>query len=765
DYVTVFVGNETPIADAGPDMVVNIPCTVTLDGTFSYDYDLNDVLTYTWFQTEGPTVSLQYPGTANPSFYCDQEGIYKFTLIVNDGLDTSEQDTMEIKTASVSANQQIIDFGYEISDYFYYPALSGDKLVYCYGTESDYTWDIYYDNLTTGTLYSFAAGGVDTQPKIDGDIVVWFGGMNWNEPWSNEPRNSCVIARNLVTGVQKTIKGYSMSSSCSHPAISDKKVVWIEHHNLDTAPIGSNSAENWWNTTYSICGADVGNLNSPSYFTIAPNVGTRDPYSVQNFAGDFDDVIDIDGDIVVYEANGDIYGADISDIDNIKVFTIFSGPSRQYDPAISGNIVVWTDQLQDLGDICGADISDMNNIRCFSLVRAAGIQQQPDIDGRFMVYVDGDTECGDIKASFISGQCAIDIPLTGSLYGSGPVIDGTVIVWQTSTHEQLESLSLEFLYSTIDGPIENTTTGKKYDYIQHAIDDSNDGDTIIVAPGLYCENIDTHGKNLIISSTDPNDPAIVESTVLTAMNNDYAAVTYSDGQDVNCVLEGFTITGSEIGIYCEEFSSPTISMCDISGNSQYGIYLYRGCEPLISECTIMNNSDSGIKMRTPNETIMYYNMPVITNCVISGNGMFGISGGKPTIINCTIADNTICGLYNLEAAVTNSIIYFNGDGSLFGQIMGDQSTITYCDIQGTWLGAGNIDSDPLFADSLNGDYHLKSEAGRWDAISMTWVQDSSSSPCIDAGDPGSFIGLEPSPNGFVINMGAYGGTDVASMSQ
>ena len=59
---------------------------------------------------------------------------------------------------------------------------------------------------------------------------------------------------------------------------------------------------------------------------------------------------------------------------------------------------------------------------------------------------------------------------------------------------------------------------------------------------------------------------------------------------------------------------------------------------------------------------------------------------------------------------------------------------------------------------VEGDYHLKSQAGRWDPNSQTWVQDDITSPCIDAGDPNSPIGLEPFPNGGYINMGAYGGT-------
>jgi len=88
----------------------------------------------------------------------------------------------------------------------------------------------------------------------------------------------------------------------------------------------------------------------------------------------------------------------------------------------------------------------------------------------------------------------------------------------------------------------------------------------------------------------------------------------------------------------------------------------------------------------------------------------------------------------------------------------------YSDIQGGWPGEGNIDADPLFADTANGNYHLISQAGRWEPNSQSWVVDDITSPCIDAGDPNTPIGLEPFPNGGIINMGAYGGTDEASKS-
>jgi len=117
------------------------------------------------------------------------------------------------------------------------------------------------------------------------------------------------------------------------------------------------------------------------------------------------------------------------------------------------------------------------------------------------------------------------------------------------------------------------------------------------------------------------------------------------------------------------------------------------------------------------------------------------------------------------AAIANSIFWqtplvFAGitDQSDFG--------VSYSLLAETWhqFGPGNIEADPLFADPNNGDYHLKSQAGRWDPNSQGWVKDDVTSPCIDAGDPMSPIGYEPFPNGGRINMGAYGGTTEASKS-
>jgi hypothetical protein len=50
--------------------------------------------------------------------------------------------------------------------------------------------------------------------------------------------------------------------------------------------------------------------------------------------------------------------------------------------------------------------------------------------------------------------------------------------------------------------------------IQAAINDANHGDTVIVDEGLYVESINFMGKNIAVTSTDPDDWGVVSRTVI-----------------------------------------------------------------------------------------------------------------------------------------------------------------------------------------------------------------------------------------------------------
>ncbi len=182
------------------------------------------------------------------------------------------------------------------------------------------------------------------------------------------------------------------------------------------------------------------------------------------------------------------------------------------------------------------------------------------------------------------------------------------------------------------------------------------------------------------------------------------------------------------------------------------------------------------------------------NCLFDGNqslisiGAVDCYGAQ--FMNCTFADNrspdgnafrSLAGHGTVWSNVfTNCIVWGTGHGLDPNQPWLAKTSVTYCDVEGGYPGAGNINLNPQWADPghwdpngtndpsddfwVEGDYHLKSRAGRWDQVARIWVQDEVPSPCIDAGDPDSPVGAEPEPNGGRIDMGAYGGTAEASKS-
>jgi parallel beta-helix repeat protein len=182
-----------------------------------------------------------------------------------------------------------------------------------------------------------------------------------------------------------------------------------------------------------------------------------------------------------------------------------------------------------------------------------------------------------------------------------------------------------------------------------------------------------------------------------------------------------------------------LTNCRFIGNSTRrnggGMDSQETSELTLSNCIFISNSaeDKGGGMCNSSSN------PILTNCTFSGNS----------------ADNCGGGMYNGGSSgpkITNCIFW----GDAPEEINFDSGTIdvTYNDIQGGWLGQGNIDADPLFIEPgykdangvwIDGDYHLLPV-----------------SPCINTGDPNYM----PEPNetdldgrpriiGGRIDIGAY----------
>ncbi|MCP3902475.1 MAG: hypothetical protein GY715_02470 [Planctomycetes bacterium] len=247
-----------------------------------------------------------------------------------------------------------------------------------------------------------------------------------------------------------------------------------------------------------------------------------------------------------------------------------------------------------------------------------------------------------------------------------------------------------------------------YPTIQDAINNSTNGDEIIVAPGVYVGLVNYDDKAVVVRSSD--GPAV---TTINALGLG-TAVTVEMGQGNETVLDGFTVTGgtgTTFGVrtggggFVAYTSDPTVRNCIFLGNTADdggGAFCFVG-NPKFGNCTFILNSATGFQGK---------------------GGAIYCDFGSPLLTNCTITDNTAFsggGIYVTSPPtgggaprLINSINYGNSGGAFAG---GVGSIATYSCIQGGFSGAGNINADPLFTNAAAGDLTL--QAG---------------SPCIDRGD-------------------------------
>lgn len=101
----IVQGNQTPVADAGPDQTVDEGAQVVLDGSASDDPD-QDPLAYAWTQVGGTVVVLSDPNSAMPTFTAPLVAVggetLTFQLMVNDGEVDSDPDTVDITVKNVN---------------------------------------------------------------------------------------------------------------------------------------------------------------------------------------------------------------------------------------------------------------------------------------------------------------------------------------------------------------------------------------------------------------------------------------------------------------------------------------------------------------------------------------------------------------------------------------------------------------------------------------------------------------------------------------
>ncbi|MEJ2544663.1 MAG: hypothetical protein P8Y99_11400 [Calditrichaceae bacterium] len=293
--------------------------------------------------------------------------------------------------------------------------------------------------------------------------------------------------------------------------------------------------------------------------------------------------------------------------------------------------------------------------------------------------------------------------------------------------------------------------------IQDAINNSVDGDTIIVAPGTYFENVNFRGKNVLLTShyLFDEDVSFINTTIIDGSNPQSAdsasVLLFLSGEKNTAILQGFTITGgkgsrvldqdinqivrSGGGIIIDH-ASPTIRHNIIVYNGTVnpsgfagggGIAAHRSSALISNNIIYKNNAEDGGGVILGHSGTLFRNNIVAYNTTnpthFGGGGVF-VHGAQGRFINNTIAFNhsdkgggiaTHDGDFP-TVKIENCIIYSNTTGSSHTQITGPGTfNITNTNIEGGWAGSGNIDEHPLFM----GNTPLILQEG---------------SPCVDKGD-------------------------------
>jgi hypothetical protein len=282
----------------------------------------------------------------------------------------------------------------------------------------------------------------------------------------------------------------------------------------------------------------------------------------------------------------------------------------------------------------------------------------------------------------------------------------------------------------LTGPANAITIRVPQDYgtIQAGIDAGNNGDEIVVSPGVYVENINFKGKNIVLRSTNPTSSATVAATIIDG-NKKGRVVMFVGTETSSCVLSGFTIRNGSWGGIRGYDAKARIERNTITGNSTtgndsygYGGGLYR-CHGTIQNNVITSNSarDGGGLCECDG---------TIQNNTITSN--FGGVGGGLDWCDGTIQNNVI---------TSNSSTYGGGLSYCHGTI---QNNV----ISGNWVfttwpsngyGSGLL--------CCNGTIQNNTITGNYSAGGYAW------------GGGGGLYGCSGTTQNNVItsNSGAYGG--------
>jgi predicted outer membrane repeat protein len=184
-----------------------------------------------------------------------------------------------------------------------------------------------------------------------------------------------------------------------------------------------------------------------------------------------------------------------------------------------------------------------------------------------------------------------------------------------------------------------------YSNLTDALHDAENGDTIVVYPGVYYGPQVQFNKDVEIRSQHPDDPNWVEQTIIDSTGHAGPVFVFDSDRGPDCILNGLTIQNSTwYTDWGEAGDTPGENGVDGPGGNGGAIWIDSGAGPVIKNCLIRDNlvhGGFGGNGAAADET---------HNAGRGGWGGWGYGGAiycntnsSPTFINCRIIDNQAIG--------------------------------------------------------------------------------------------------------------------------